>query len=106
MMAGLSSTQVLSEAAQDITLYRDAAMRFTVLGASGFIGSHLMRWLESQSLPYWAPKRCENVLGRPLGHVIYCIGLTADFRGRPYDTVRAHVCHLLDILEEAEFASF
>lgn len=81
-------------------------MRFTILGASGFVGSHLVRWLEARSLPYWAPKRDEGIFDRSLGHVIYCIGLTADFRQRPYDTARAHVCYLLDILEKAEFASF
>ena len=78
---------------------------FTVLGASGFIGSHLVRWLESQSTPCHAPSRDENLLGKPLGHVIYCIGLTADFRERPFDTVRAHVSRLLEILEKAEFES-
>jgi len=78
---------------------------FTVLGAAGFIGSNLVRWLLSQGYSCWAPGRSEGVLGRPLGHVIYCIGLTADFRQRPYDTARAHVCHLLDILEKADFTS-
>ena len=78
---------------------------FTVLGADGFIGSNLVQWLLSQGFLCWAPGRAEGVFGRPLGHAIYCIGLTADFRERPYDTVRAHVCHLLDILEKADFAS-
>lgn len=78
---------------------------FTVLGASGFIGSHLARWLEAQSMPASAPARDEALAGRPLGHVIYCIGLTADFRERPFDTVRAHVSHLLGILEKADFES-
>ena len=78
---------------------------FTVLGAAGFIGSSLVQWLLSQGFSCWAPGRTEGVLGRPLGHAIYCIGLTADFRERPYDTVRAHVCHLLDVLEKADFAS-
>jgi nucleoside-diphosphate-sugar epimerase len=78
---------------------------FTVLGASGFIGSHLVRWLENQSKPFNAPAREDDVTNRPLGHVIYCIGLTADFRLRPFDTVRAHVSRLLEILEKAEFES-
>lgn len=81
-------------------------MTFTVFGASGFIGSNLVQSLQSESLACWTPRRGENGLDRPLGHAIYCIGLTADFRQRPYDTVRAHVCHLVDILEKAEFDSF
>jgi nucleoside-diphosphate-sugar epimerase len=80
-------------------------MNYTVLGASGFIGSHLVRWLESQGFACWAPERGADVMGRPLGHVIDCIGVTADFRRRPFETVRAHVCSLLDILEKANFAS-
>lgn len=81
-------------------------MNFTVLGASGFIGSNLVPWLQSQGFSCWTPRRGEDLLSRPLGHAICCIGLTADFRKRPYDTVRAHVCYLLDILEKAEFTSF
>lgn len=80
-------------------------MSFTVLGASGFIGSHLVRHLEMLSVPYLAPGRDEDLSDRSLGHVIYCIGVTADFRERPFDTVRAHVCRLLEVLEEAEFDS-
>lgn len=78
---------------------------FTVLGAAGFIGSNLVRWLLSQGYSCWAPGRAESILDRPLGHAVYGIGITADFRERPYDTVRAHVCHLLDILEKADFES-
>lgn len=80
-------------------------MTFTVLGASGFIGSHLAQWFREQGLPHWAPGRHDDVLSKRLGHVIYCIGLTADFRQRPYDTVRAHVCKLVEILERADFES-
>ncbi|HKR62334.1 MAG TPA: NAD(P)-dependent oxidoreductase [Thermoanaerobaculia bacterium] len=43
---------------------------------------------------------------RDLGHVVYAIGLTADFRQRPADTVRAHVCRVLDVLERARYQSF
>jgi nucleoside-diphosphate-sugar epimerase len=78
---------------------------FTVLGAKGFIGSHLARWLAARAMTYRAPARDEDLRGQSLGHVIYCIGLTADFRERPFDTVRAHVSRLLEILETTEFDS-
>lgn len=77
----------------------------TVLGASGFIGSHLVKRLEELGKPFDAPARDETVSTRNAGHVIYCIGLTSDFRSRPFDTVRAHVCKLLEILQGWEFDS-
>jgi nucleoside-diphosphate-sugar epimerase len=72
----------------------------TVLGASGFIGSHLVSWLEARSVPYWAPGRDEDLRGRELGHVVYCIGLTGDFRFHPRATVEAHVCKVQRLLDE------
>jgi nucleoside-diphosphate-sugar epimerase len=79
---------------------------FTVLGASGFIGSNLVRWLRSQNVPHWCPSRETSLRGRHLSHVVYCIGLTGDFRERPSETVQAHVSGLADVLEHAEFDSF
>jgi nucleoside-diphosphate-sugar epimerase len=81
-------------------------MTFTVLGR-GFIGSHLLSFLRQQGYDCVAPSRAEldPLPGRHLGHVLYCIGVTADFRSRPLDTVRAHVCRLLEILESTEFDS-
>jgi nucleoside-diphosphate-sugar epimerase len=82
------------------------AMSFTVLGASGFIGFHLASHLHDEGVECQTPGRNDpHIFDRELGHVFYCIGLTANFRRRPYDTVRAHVCTLLDILEKADFAS-
>lgn len=81
-------------------------MKFTVLGASGFVGSHLVAQLRQEGHDCWAPSRDEPALfDRDLGHVVYCIGLTADFRTRPLDTVRAHVCVLAEVLEKARFDS-
>ncbi len=77
----------------------------TVLGASGFIGSHLVKRLEELGIPFDAPGRDTTVFNGNAGHVIYCIGLTADFRSRPFDTVRAHVCKLLEVLQDVEFDS-
>ena len=81
-------------------------MRFTVLGASGFIGRNLASRLRDEGHDVFAPARNdEGRFRNVLGHVIYCIGLTADFRKRPFDTVRAHVSVLSDVLERADFTS-
>lgn len=77
----------------------------TVLGASGFIGSHLVKRLEELDIPFDAPHRDKMISTGHAGDVIYCIGLTSDFRSRPFDTVRAHVCKLLEVLQGCEFAS-
>lgn len=79
-------------------------MRFTVLGASGFIGSHLAAYIRSLGLECFTPLRGDPiVLERELGYVMYCAGLTADYSQRPFDTAQAHVCHLANILENAKF---
>ncbi|WP_420477193.1 NAD-dependent epimerase/dehydratase family protein [Noviherbaspirillum sp. ST9] len=81
-------------------------MKYTVLGASGFIGRHLVAALVREGHQVYAPPRgSAEIFEQPLGHVLYCIGLTADFRTRPFDTVRAHVTLLGDVLEKAEFES-
>lgn len=81
-------------------------MTFTVLGASGSIGSCLQRSLEASGVDVYAPGRDdEGMFDRPLGRVVYCVGLTADFRTRPLETVEAHVGLLREVLERADFDS-
>jgi nucleoside-diphosphate-sugar epimerase len=81
-------------------------MNWTVLGASGVIGRHLVAHLRSAGETVYTPARNDStVYERPLGHVIYAIGLTADFRQRPFDTVQAHVHVLADILQRADFST-
>ena len=70
----------------------------TVLGARGFIGSHLVRRLDSLGVEHEAPSRDEDLRGRDLGTVFDCAGLTADFRCRPLDAVDAHVCRVEHLL--------
>jgi nucleoside-diphosphate-sugar epimerase len=77
----------------------------TVLGAGGLIGSYLCDSLRRQSIELYAPARAEPLTNRSLGHVIYCIGVTADFRSRTFDTVDAHVCQLLRVLRDCDFDS-
>jgi len=79
---------------------------FTILGASGFIGSHLIEHLRAAGAECQVPGRDDwTWLGRDAGHVVYCIGLSADFRSRPWDTMRAHVCRLIDVLDRGCFES-
>lgn len=77
----------------------------TVLGASGFIGRQLCERLHRTGREHIAPGHNEPLAERALGDVIYCIGLTADFRIRPFDTVEAHVCRILELLRQCQFDS-
>lgn len=79
--------------------------RFTILGSTGFIGSHLARFLEAGGELVEQPSIRSAMKTDYLGHVIYCIGLTADFRSRPYDTMNAHISLLGEILRPARFDS-
>ncbi len=83
---------------------------FTVLGASGFIGAALVAWLESHEHTVHAITRASlpSLLAgrRPAGHVIDCVGLTADFRARPLDTAEAHVGLVARCLAQLQFDSF
>lgn len=79
---------------------------FTILGATGFIGSRLVRHLEAARADFYAPGRGEELAGKDLGHVIYCIGLTADFRTRPHDAFEAHACNVLRLVRQCRFDSF
>ncbi|MCB1725356.1 MAG: NAD-dependent epimerase/dehydratase family protein [Chromatiaceae bacterium] len=79
-------------------------MNYTVLGAGGFIGRHLVRALRAHGAACRVPERDDpSIFDVPLGRVFYCIGLTADFRSRPYATVDAHVGILRSVLERADF---
>jgi nucleoside-diphosphate-sugar epimerase len=68
---------------------------FTVLGAAGFIGTALVAWLRRSGEQVRAVTRAslpELLASRSrAGHVIDCIGLTADYRTRPLETAEAHV---------------
>lgn len=80
---------------------------FTVLGANGFVGSHVVGLLRSRSEEVQPVGRRElPVLEGHLGHVIDCIGMTADFRTRPLDTMAAHVTVIEPLLRDYAFDSF
>lgn len=77
----------------------------TILGASGFIGSHLEKRLQQYKLEFQSVKRNEPIPAGNLGNVIYCIGVTADFRSKLFETVDAHVCTVLELVSRHEFDS-
>jgi nucleoside-diphosphate-sugar epimerase len=77
----------------------------TVLGASGFIGSNIINKLKLDSIEHYAPNRDDSLIGKNLGDIIYCIGLTADFRIKPFETVEAHICKLNYVLSKCTFNS-
>lgn len=79
---------------------------FSVLGSEGFIGSQLVNYLEEKQYEYKTPNvDDERIFDKDLGDIIYCIGITADFRKRPFDTVESHVCLLQKILKKCKFNS-
>jgi len=78
---------------------------YTILGSQGYVGSHLVKKLRQRNIEYICPKRDEILTRQNYGHIIYCVGLTADFRTRPFDTIEAHVCKLKNILRDCEFES-
>lgn len=82
-------------------------MKFAVLGAGGYIGSRLVETLSSAGHECRAVTRSEGWdEGEDLGNVVFAVGLTADFRQRPAETVEAHVCESLRVLRHARFDSF
>lgn len=75
----------------------------TIVGASGFVGRRLHQRLLADGRQVWAPARGEDLLGRDLGTVFYCAGLTADYDRRPFDTVEAHASLVSEIVRADRF---
>ena len=76
----------------------------TLIGGEGFVGRRLHARLREDGWTCQVPRRDEPwLLRRPLGHVFYCAGLTADYAARPFDTVEAHASLLARVLRGADF---
>ncbi len=79
-----------------------------MLGGHGFVGNALAYNLHRSGHNVIIPARScspDQLINKLHGHVVYCIGLTADFRSRPWDTVDAHVGILRNLLAKGQFAS-
>jgi nucleoside-diphosphate-sugar epimerase len=84
-----------------------ASKTATVFGAHGFVGRALVAHLKERGYDVREVVRGDTSWrGAELGHAFYTIGLTADFRSRPFETIDAHVGLLADILRGARFTSF
>jgi nucleoside-diphosphate-sugar epimerase len=81
-------------------------MKWTIFGASGFIGTYLVSYLRQKDAQVDVIGRGSDIDKKNLGHVIYCAGTTADFRTRPFDTIEAHVSLPSRLMEKANFDSF
>ena len=83
------------------------ADRFTVMGAAGVVGSRLVQALRERGTGCRAIKRHDwPEAGTHLGHAIYAIGITGDFRTRPGEAVEAHAGLLARVLRDYSFDSF
>lgn len=81
-------------------------MKYTVLGANGFIGSHLVKFLKEQGNEVFTPDiRKQEIFNESLGNIIYSIGIP-NFIERPFDAIEAHACLLVKLLEKGRFDSF
>ncbi len=82
-------------------------MRFTVFGGEGFVGRHLCARLRAEGHDVAVPPRdAVAQASGEAGHVIYAIGLTADFRERRFAAVEAHVCLLSRLLQRLRYDSW
>lgn len=80
---------------------------FTVFGGDGFVGRHVCLRLRELGYEVRKAPRDETALqGKSLGHVIYAIGVTGDFRQRTRDTIEAHAAKLARLLASTHFDSW
>jgi nucleoside-diphosphate-sugar epimerase len=79
---------------------------YTVLGASGFIGRHVVHHLRQVGATVATPARDEpGLFAQDLGHVIDCAGLTARWRAQPLEAIRAHVGRTVELVARGRFTS-
>jgi nucleoside-diphosphate-sugar epimerase len=83
------------------------AEHVTVFGASGLLGARLTARLVQTGASVTSITRNNwPKAGTALGHAIYAIGVTGDFRTRAHDAMEAHVGALSRALRDYRFESF
>jgi len=84
-----------------------AAKQFTIFGGSGFIGTRLAGQLNALGYDVRPVGRDTwPAAGESLGHVVFTIGMTAQFRGRPFETVETQTLRAYEALSRYRFDSF
>lgn len=81
-------------------------MLFTVFGGTGFIGSHVTSYLESQGHEVRMPRRHEEVGATLLGHVIFAEGILVGASARVAEIVKVHIDKPRKIIKSANYESF
>ena len=81
--------------------------KFTVMGATGFVGRNFVKYLQAKGHDVFvAPRDIKQLEGQELGHVVYILGLTGgDSRVRPHDAIEAHVTLLSWVFQNCKYES-
>lgn len=81
-------------------------VRFTILGASGFLGGSLAARLSAEGHQVSRPSRNEllSLQDRDLGHIFYCLG-TDNSKKNPYGAFQSHIGYLAQVLRFCAFSS-
>ena len=81
-------------------------MHYTIFGSAGRIGSYLKKINFRWKFSFFTIQKDYYLAHKNLGHVIYCSGVTSDFKFRSFDTIESHVCLLSFLLKNTNFESF
>ncbi len=78
--------------------------KITIVGAAGFIGSNLSNFFKNLGYEVVEIYKSYQILPKKnYGVVLYCAGVTAGFRERPFDVINAHITNLVNWLTLANF---
>ena len=89
------------------TCIPDSRKKATVIGASGYVGQHVVKRLSRLGIDVKAPRRGSELqlLGTDLGELFYCAGMTSDYAANPLNTTQVHINLILSLLESCRYNS-